>query len=88
MAVRARQVRELEIRVQGGNMHPDVWKLLCDICEEQHQLQKTLAECVGAMSMVVATTESFNMVAEGMKKKIDMIQRGMTDPTPDIGSNN
>lgn len=88
MAVRARQVREVQIATQGGNMHPQVWKLLCDMAEEQHQLQKTLAECVGAMSMVVATTESFNMIAEGMKKKIDQIGKNMQDPTPDMGSNN
>lgn len=88
MAVRARQVRELEIRVQGGNMHPQVWKLLCDLAEEQHQLQKTLAECVGTMSMLVNQNEAFNMIAEGMKKKLDTIGRNMQDPTPDMGSNN
>jgi hypothetical protein len=79
--MRARDVRhELQVSGAMGSVHPGVIKVLETIAEEQHSMQKTIAECVSLISMTVESMEKFELVATNMKQKLEGLQRGEADP--------
>lgn len=86
MAVRARQAREIFQLLGSDAPHPRIQHLIESICEEQHRLQLALTETISMMNMVVETTESFNMISEGMKGKLETLMRNQNDAAPDLGS--
>lgn len=63
-----------------SDVHPKVRTLLKELAERQYVLQTQIAGCVSLCQMVVEQAESFNMIAEGMKTKLDVLARNQQDP--------
>ena len=86
MAVRARQARELFQLLGSDAPHPRIQHLIESICEEQHRLQQSLAECVGMMQMMINQLEGMTLVGENMKAQLMAVKNNQEDPAPDLGS--
>lgn len=54
-----------------SDVHPKVRHLLKELAEQHYQTQKQVAECVSLLQGVFVIAESFDMVATGMKKKLE-----------------
>ncbi len=82
MAIRAREIR---LQLEGQDINPKLMKILEAMAEELRAQDKSIAECMTLITMTVEQHEKFNMVAEGMRKRLEEMKRNKDDPNPDLG---
>ncbi len=71
MALKAREIRE---KLQG-KIDPVLLQTLETMAIEQGQMQKVITEMTGVVQQCVMACEGFNMISEGMKKKLEEIDK-------------
>lgn len=69
--------RNVRAVLEQADVDPRVKLAIAELFEKYRTLEKSQIEMASLVQMVIAQAEAFNMIAEGMKSKIDGYERNL-----------